>query len=252
MLLLSSCQLGTGGKAIVSIGGVNYLPVYQCEPEFKGVVNYMPSTEECPRYDWTSQSYARANCGITNGEADGGGACAATTKEQSQLGYLKQLQAGTCGAGQIKIIHCLVKTPYSEKKLGKVTRYTFNNDYLSTEQAGCIEGDKVKDVGCAEASPAANTKPIYLCTPQKHLDFGAGKYRWNYFASTSNNCGGWGANNRVNLGNWIQAPTAAPAVVMPILTDCEKLQNTNADWKAKIAATQQEISNLQEQIASVR
>ncbi|MCX6709133.1 MAG: hypothetical protein NTW67_05820 [Candidatus Woesearchaeota archaeon] len=47
------------------------------------------------------------------------------------------------------------------------------------------------------------------------------------------------------------APTA-PVKIEPIISDCEQLQKQNADLKAKITATQQEISNLQTQIASVR
>ncbi len=251
VLMLSSCELGTGGKAI-SIGGVNYLPVYQCEPSYKNVVNYIPSTEECPKYDWSQYNYARANCGIIKDEAEGNVRCGTTNRDESLLGYLKPLQNGQCRAGQVKIIHCLAKHTYTEKTFGQVKRTQFNNDYPSTEQIGCPDGEKQKDIGCAEASQTTNTKPIYLCTPQLHLDFGAGKYRWNYFASTSNYCGGWGAKGMI--GYWIQPKTATTPTAIeqkPTLTACEQLKATNTDLNTKITRLKEENALMEQTLSTM-
>ncbi len=259
LMLLSSCELGTGGRA-TAIGGVSYLPVYQCAPAFKGVINFIPSTEACPKYDWTDwdQDYVTANCGKVKSVLPGQDildrpvACTTSKPEESLLGYLKPLQNGQCAAGQVKIIQCLAKHTYTEKTFGQVKRTQFNNDYLSTEQIGCPDGEKQKDIGCAEASQTTNTKPIYLCTPQLHLDFGIGKYRWNYFASTSNYCGGWGAKGII--GYWIQpiTPTAtAPAAQKPELTACDQLKATNSDLNTKITRLKEENALMEKQLSTI-
>ena len=49
-----------------------------------------------------------------------------------------------------------------------------------------------------------------------------------------------------------KCPVAVPLATAKVLSECEQLQKTNVDYKAGIAATKQEINNLQTQIASVR
>lgn len=246
LMLLSSCQIGQMPGKAIAMKTPGYLPIVQCAPAYKGVINFVPSVGECPDYSWTVNDYVVADCGKNQHDADNPAVCQAKDSNQALLGFLKPVVDGKCEEGQVKIIECVARTQYKEKKMGIVKRYTFDNNYPSTEQIGCPDGEKVKDIGCAQDKPTEDTNPVYQCRPQIHLDLGAGKTRWNYFASKSNYCGGWGALG--TLGNWYYRIPQKPTVAKPPLSECDQARATNQDLKNKIASIQVEIANLEKQL----
>lgn len=224
MLLLSSCQLGTGGKATAT-GDVTWIPIFQCRQQVTGAVDdYYISVDPTCRGD---SSYTDP--------------IGYVSKEQI-IGYNMQLISQCRREETIEVQKKTVFKAAVKRK--------FSDEYV-TLGAKCERSqDKfLGQIGYIYKDQQPGTTQFYRCWMDRRTE-----NVWDHWISRDENCYSGrlerNVKNEFSLG-WIKTG-AAPPVVTPILTDCEQLQKTNADLKTKIAATTQEISNLQTQIASVR
>jgi len=231
LMLLSSCELGTGGKAITT-GEPQWTPLYICFEYQAGDRNM-----------WDFFSSADPNC---NGKEvwKSSSGVPGTMGYVSKTPFTGSVLISECMRTRTETIRNVFKTKIGEKKY---------NDRYTIQGKNCPEGSYSHEIGYVYASQTPGTSALYRCWMDR-MNEGI----WDHWLSFDSKCTSSriGEVKQEGIYGYVPRTAATPAVPiattpMPTLTACDQLKATNSDLNTKITRLKEENALMEQTLSTI-